>query len=210
MDDHRIVREGLREVIQREGAAEVVGEAEDGRSAVELVGRLVPDVVVMDVGMAGMNGVESTRRIKADNQRVKVIALSTYSDKRYVINMIKAGASGYVLKESASDDLLRAIREVSSGAVYLSPKIAGLVVGSLLEGKGTGKGTVYDVLGPREREVLQLIAEGMSSPQIAKCMGIKTRTVESHRRNIMRKLGLHSVALLTKYAVREGLSSLED
>ena len=208
-DDHQMLRDGLRAVLALEEDIEVVGEANDGHAAVEMAGRLVPDVVLMDIGMYGLNGVEATRRIKAENPNVKVIALSTYSDKRYVLSMLEAGASGYVLKAAAVDEMCRAVRAVAEGKRYLSPDVAGVVVDARFQAPAEPDAPLSSTLGSREREVLQLLAEGHSSPEIARRLHIAASTVETHRRNIMRKLDVHSVAELTKYAIREGLTSLD-
>jgi DNA-binding NarL/FixJ family response regulator len=208
VDDHKIVRDGLRAILEKESFVEVVGEAQDGRSAIEMVRALAPDVVIMDIAMPDMNGIEATRRICAETP-AKVIALSFYGDKRYVENMLDAGASGYVHKGAAGDELVRAVRAVMQDKHYLSPEVTGTVVESYV-GRKKGRGaSAYSVLGPREREVLQLLAEGKTSPQIARSLSIATKTVETHRRNITKKLDLHSVAELTKYAIRQGLTSAE-
>jgi DNA-binding NarL/FixJ family response regulator len=209
IDDHKMMREGLRALLGEAPDIEVVGEASNGRGAIELVRTVSPDVVVMDVGMPELNGVDATRRICADNPRVKVVALSTHRDKRYVHHMLEAGASGYVLKIGAHDELLRAVRAAALGRTYLSPEIAGLVV-ERSTGADPGRGvSAYSLLGAREREVLQLVSEGKTSGETAKQMNISIKTVETHRRNIAQKLGLHGTAELTKYAIREGLTSLE-
>ncbi len=209
VDDHQMMRDGLRKILTDEDDIEVIGEADDGRGALEMAGKLEPAVVIMDVGMRQMNGIDATRRIRERWPKVKVMALSTHSDKRYVLNMLQAGASAYVLKEAASDDLLRAVRTVSQGLTYLSPEIAGIVVDGCVSPSIPEEPSAYSLLATREREVLQLIAEGRTSKQIANQLGITVHTVESHRRNISKKLDLHSVAELTKYAIREGLTSLE-
>jgi two-component system NarL family response regulator len=208
-DDHQMLRDGLRAVLALENDIEVIGEASDGHAAVEMAGRLVPDVILMDIGMYGLNGVEATRRIKAKNSKVNVIALSTYSDKRYVLSMLEAGASGYVLKAAAVDEMCRAVRAVAEGKRYLSPDIAGVVVDAHLDEPAHPGASLSSILASREREVLQLLAEGHSSPEIARRLHIAPSTVETHRRNIMKKLDVHSVAELTKYAIREGLTQLE-
>ena len=209
VDDHRMMRDGLRAVLSGKEGIEVIGEAEDGRSAIQAALELVPDVVVMDVGMPDMNGIEATRRILKDQPNVRVIALSTHSDKRYILNMIAAGASGYVLKEAASADLIRAVEAVSRGEHYLSPQITGVVF-EPVRGRPPKKNAAgYEFLGAREREVLQLLAEGLTSKVIAARLDLSTKTIETHRRNISQKLGLKSIAELTKYAVREGMTSLD-
>jgi DNA-binding NarL/FixJ family response regulator len=209
VDDHQMMREGLRALFAGEKDIEVVGEASDGRAALDLIRTLAPDIVVMDIGMPELNGVEATRRITAEYPRVKVIALSTHTDKRYVQHMLESGATGYVLKIAAHDELLRAVRAASGGKVYLSPEIAGAVVERSMHPDPGNGASAYSTLGPREREVLQLVAEGKTSAATAKDMHISIKTVETHRRNIVKKLGLHGTAELTKYALREGLTSLE-
>lgn len=209
VDDHAVLREGLRSILESRESAEVVGEAGNGRDAVEMARTLRPDVVVMDVGMRDLNGIEATRQIVAEDPGVGVIALSTHADRRYVLAMLEAGAAAYVLKTSAFDDLKRALAAVTAGKRYLSPDITGIVIEAGLAPDGSELPT-GSVLGAREREVLQLLAEGRTSKEIAGSLHISTHTVETHRRNIMHKLGLRSVAELTKYAVREGLTSLED
>jgi DNA-binding NarL/FixJ family response regulator len=208
VDDHRMMLEGLRSVLEAEEGFEVVGEALDGRTAVEMARTLKPQVIVMDIGMPDLNGVEATRQIKSESPDVRIVALSTHTDKRYVLAMLEAGASAYVLKVSAYDELRRAISAVTEGKHYLSPDVAGVVVEAGLAATLPPQTTVYSTLGAREREVLQLLAEGHSSPQIAQRLHISPSTVETHRRNIMKKLNVHSVAELTKYAIREGLTPL--
>jgi two-component system NarL family response regulator len=209
-DDHQMLREGLRAILEKQGNVEVVGEAGDGRTAVGMARELVPDVVAMDISMPDLNGVEATRQIKAENPAVKVIALSRHSDERYVRRMLEAGASGYVLKSGAYDELRRAVEAVIGGNHYLSPSVTGVVIDTHLRGASEPQASGQEALGPREREIVQLLAEGHTSPEIARRLHISTRTVEGHRRNITRKLNLHSIAELTKYAIREGLTSAED
>jgi DNA-binding NarL/FixJ family response regulator len=207
-DDHRIMREGLRALIAGLRGLEVVGETGDGRSAVKLAGELMPDVVIMDIGMPDLNGVEAARRIKAQIPGVRVIALSMHADVRYVSAMLKAGASGYLLKDSAFEELALAIQTVISNKVYLSPGISDVVVKDYL-GQLSGAGAIRcAALTAREREVLQLVAEGHSTKEIASRLNVSLKTADTHRQQIMNKLGLHSVAELTKYAIREGLTKL--
>jgi DNA-binding NarL/FixJ family response regulator len=208
-DDHRLMREGLRSLLSVEDDIQVVGEASDGREAVRLAKALCPDVAVMDIGMQQLNGIEATRQIRAHTQGTRVLALSTHSDKRYVLAMLQAGAAGYVLKSAAGEDLVSALRSVQKGDCYLSPAVAGSVVGRCI-GSIPVEQYVREELGAREREVVQLIAEGYTSKEIGRSLHISVKTVESHRRNIMRKLEMHSVAALTKYAVRQGLTALGD
>lgn len=205
-DDHQMFREALRELIEKETPYRVVDEVGDGRALLDRVQASSPDMVLMDIGMPGLNGIEATRQLLAAHPEVRVIALSAYSDQRYVTEMLKAGAKGYVLKAAAADSLLRAIRTVATNGTYLCPEVAAAVADAVREGRGSEKGATS--LGKREREVLQLVAEGKSSTQIAAQLHIAPSTVDVHRRNIMQKLGLHNVAELTKWAVRQGLVSI--
>ena len=209
VDDHQMMRDGLRSILDLEGDLDVVGEAANGHEALEMVKKLQPDVIVMDVGMKGLNGIEATRQIKAENPRASVIGLSTHSDGPYVLSMLEAGASGYVLKDAAVDEMRRAIRAVAGGHHYLCPEIAKSVVDSNLRMPSEDRGSAYSLLGSRERQILQLLAEGHTSCEIGQQLHIATTTVDSHRRNIMRKLDVHSVAELTKLAIRQGLTPLD-
>lgn len=208
-DDHQIVREGLATLLEQEGDMRVVGTAADGRAAVKLAAELLPDVVVLDVGMPGLNGIEAARQITGALPATKILALSMHSDRRFVLEMLRAGASGYLLKDCAFDELAHAIRTIVAGQTYLSPRIAGVVVEGLVQQGEPGERTGGAALTPREREVLQLLAEGMATKQVAHHLGASIKTIETHRRQIMTKLELDSVAELTKYAIREGLTSLE-
>jgi two-component system response regulator NreC len=207
-EDHRITREGLVNLLQERPDMEVVGEAENGREAVRLAKELSPDLVIMDVTMPDLNGIDATRIITSGSNNTKVIALSMYSDKQFVQGMIQAGASGYLLKDCAFEELVSAIQAVIQGDTYLSPGIAGIVVQDYLTKLTTDRSSADTVLTNREREVLQLIAEGNSTKEIAARLTVSVKTVETHRRQIMEKLGIFSIAELTKYAIREGLTSL--
>ena len=207
-EDHRITREGLVNLLQERSDMEVVGEAENGREAVKLANELSPDLVIMDVTMPDLNGIDATRIITSGSNNTKVIALSMYSDKQFVQGMIQAGASGYLLKDCAFEELVSAIQAVIQGDTYLSPGIAGIVVQDYLTKLTTDRSSADTVLTNREREVLQLIAEGNSTKEIAARLSVSVKTVETHRRQIMEKLGIFSIAELTKYAIREGLTSL--
>ena len=211
VDDHELMRQGLRAILDGDKDIEIVGEADNGRTAVQLASTLAPDVVVMDVAMKDMNGIEATRQIRADCPGVKVLALSSHSDSRYVSAILDAGACGYVLKANAYDDLRRAIEAARQGKSYLCPDVTQAVIGGSIRDRDSGSraDSAGDSLSPREREVLQLLAEGLSSPEIGRRLFVATTTIETHRRNIARKLGIHSVADLTKYAIREGLTSVE-
>lgn len=208
-DDHKITREGLRSLLDKQPDMEVVAEAEEGRTAVRLACKLLPNVVIMDVTMPDLNGVEATRRIVSESPDVKVIALSMHSDSLFVTEMLQSGASGYLLKDCAFEELARAIRTVVAGQTYLSPGISGVVVNDYLHCLSKVEFSDSDALTDREREVLQLLAEGKSTKQIALKLHISVKTVETHRRQIMNKLDIHTVAELTKYAIRKGLTSLE-
>ena len=208
VDDHQVMLEGLAVLLRDQADIEVVGTATDGQSALELVRTLAPDVVVMDIGMPGLNGIETTRRIRAEHERVRVLVLSTHADKRYVHHALDAGAIGYVLKINAYETLVRAVRAAARRMTYLSPEIAGLVVERSTSAHPGREVSAFTTLGSREREVLQLVAEGRSSCETAAAMHISVKTVETHRRNIVQKLNVHGTAELTKYAVREGLTSL--
>ena len=208
-DDHKIVREGLRRLLEMEPAMEIVGEADDGRVAVEMSSRLLPDIVIMDLSMPNLNGVEATRQIRAGNPEVQVIALSMHSDPSYVARMLKAGASGYLLKDCASVELVGAIRKVISNHLYLSPAISEIVTKDYVRQLTEAEVMTVGKLSDRESEVLQLVAEGNSTKEIASALYISVKTVETHRRQIMQKLNVKSIAGLVKYAVREGLTSLD-
>lgn len=209
VDDHKILRDGLRLLIQKEQDMEVLNEADDGRKAVEMTLRLRPDVVIMDVGMPDVNGIDATREIVAANPDVIVIALSMHSDNQFVTGMFSAGARGYLLKDSAFEELAVAVRTTVAGRLYLSPEIAGTVVNRFVNRAPTSESNIAYVLTRREREVLKLIADGNSTKEISETLCVGLKTVETHRRNLMEKLNTRSIAELTKFAIREGLSSLE-
>lgn len=206
-DDHRLLREGLRALLEREGVR-VIAEADNGRTAVRLARELQPDIVITDIAMPDLNGVEATRQICAEAPRAKVLALSMHTESRFVLGILEAGASGYLLKDAAFEELSGAIKAILKDQIYLSPAIAGVVVRQSL-GRVEAKRRSQQVeLSKREREVLQLIAEGKSTKDIAAKLYVSIKTVETHRKQIMDKLDLHSIAELTKYAVREGVTFL--
>jgi two-component system, NarL family, response regulator NreC len=207
-DDHGIVREGLKALIEKEQGMEVVGEAAEGRSAVRLAAKLKPAVVLIDVSMPDLNGIDAARQILAADPGIKVLALSMHRDKRYVGEMLKAGAAGYLLKDMAFEEVTRAIRAVVEGQIYLSRGIVGVVVEDYVHCLASAPAEDTG-LTPREREILQLIAEGRSTKEVAGALHVSVKTIETHRRQIMEKLDVHSVAELTKYAIRHGLTSLE-
>jgi DNA-binding NarL/FixJ family response regulator len=208
-DDHGITRQGLRSLLEKEPDIEVVGEADNGRKVIDLVRKLVPNMVIMDITMPNLNGVDATRHIIRESPQVKVIALSIHSNRAFVVDMLKAGASGYVLKECTFDELVEAIRTVSDGGVYLSPKVAGLVVSDYVQRVVKTTGSPLESLAEREREVLQLIGEGKNTKQIALQLHVSPKTIEADRRKIMEKLDAHTIAELVKIAILGGLASLE-
>lgn len=208
-DDHRIMREGLRSLLEKQPDTEVIAEAENGRTTLQMSRRFKPDVVLMDIIMPDLNGIEATRQILAELPDIKVIALSMHSDKKFVVEMLGAGASGYLLKDTAFEELDKALHTVVNNRTYLSPKIVGLMAEDYSPSIVTKDYLVSPVLTSREREVIQLIAEGKTTKQIASILNVSVKTVETHRKKIMDKLGTNSVAELTKYALREGLTSLD-
>ncbi len=208
-DDHKIFRDGLRTLIEKETGMEVIAEAENGRKAIKLAEKMAPNVIIMDVSMPDMNGIEATRKIVSAMPDTKVIALSMHSDRRFVLGMLEAGASGYLLKDCAFNELAAAIRQVTTGNTYLSPRIADVVVKGYLNKGGESSSDNRSLLTSREREILQLIAEGLSTKEIAAHVYLSIKTVETHRRNIMEKLDMYSIAEITKHAIREGLVTLD-
>ena len=208
-DDHKIVRDGLTSMLQAQPDMDVVAQADNGRSAVQMTDELRPDVVVMDVGMPDLNGIEATRQVTEAAPGVHVIALSMHSDRRFVEGMLSAGAAGYILKDSAFEELATAIRTVVDGQTYLCPMVTGIVVANYVRRRPGPESSAHTALTPREREVLQLLAEGKATKQVASRLDVSVKTVETHRSRLMAKLGIHSIAELTKYAIREGLTSLE-
>jgi len=208
-DDHAMLRHGLSRSLLNEKDMDVVAQAKDGRSTVELAKELAPDVIIMDIGMPDLNGIEATRQITGQCPKVKVIALSMHSSRNFIIEMFKAGACGYLLKDCEFDELVNAIRVVTAGKTYISPSISDMVVENYLRNSSQRKDSAFSVLTNREREVLQLLTEGKTTKQIAKRLHISSKTVEAHRLNIMGKLKMDSIAQLTKYAVQEGLTPPE-
>ncbi len=208
-DDHEIVRQGLRSLLEKEPDIEVVGEAEDGRKVLGLVRQLLPDVVVMDISMPNLNGADATRHIVREFPKVRVIGLSIHSRRAFVADMLKAGASGYVLKECPVDELVEAIRIVAAGDKHLCPKVAGVVVSDYVKHLSGSAESPLETLTAREREVLQLVSEGKNTKQIALELHVSTKAIEANRRKIMEKLHAHSIAELVKIAILSGLTSLE-
>ena len=208
-EDHRMFREGLRHLLEKEKDFTIVGEAENGRTAVKLVEELSPDVILMDVNMKDLNGIEATRQIVAKFPLVKVIGLSMYSERQFVTEMLLAGAKGYLLKDSAIEELVFGIRQVVNRNVYLSPSIATVVIEEFTLGIKKDRSPVFATLTPREREVLQMLAEGKSTKEIAFSLGVSGKTVETFRQQLMSKLNINTLAGLVKFAIREGLTSLD-
>jgi len=207
-DDHTLIRAGLSMVVEAQPDFTVVGEAEDGRSAVELATKLKPDVVVMDIGMPNLNGIEAARQIRDESPDTQVVMLSMHSDEGYVLRALKAGAKGYLLKDSAEADLARAIRAAVAGKAFFSPAVGKVLLEDYMRKlKRTGAEDSYELLSAREREILQLVAEGKSSKEIANLLNLSVYTVETHRAKVMQKLNLRGIPELILYAVRKGIIS---
>jgi DNA-binding NarL/FixJ family response regulator len=207
-DDHTLVREGLRSLIESEPGMTVIAQAEDGISAVKLATKLSPDIILMDISMPGLNGIEASRQILAGSAAIKIIALSMSAERRLVSLMLNAGVSGYVLKDSAVEELIRAIHIVAANSIYLSPKINEIVLKDYVQLVPKEDFSSISLLTSKEREVLQLLAEGKKPKDIASILNMSLKTAEAHRQQIMTKLDIHSIAELTKFAVREGLTTL--
>ena len=209
VDDHGILREGLRLLFESQPDFQVVAEAESGRSALELTKKHLPEVVIMDVSMPGLNGIEATKLICNAHPSIKVIGLSVHINKQYILGMLKAGASGYLLKSCSWDEIVKAIRAVMQNRIYLSEGIDDILIKDYMELLSKEDNSAYSVLSDRECEVLQLLAEGKTCKEIAFTLNLSSKTVDVFRFKIMKKLGLNSIAELTKYAIREGIISLE-
>lgn len=209
-EDHTIVRKGLRSLLDAEAGMEVIGEAANGREAVDKVQQLLPDVVVMDIAMPHLNGLEATRQIKKRFPEVKVVILTVHTNEEYIRQILRAGASGYLVKQAAPRELIAAIHAAQRGDSYLSPSVSRKVVAQYVQRAGAvAEQDSYEKLTNREREVLQLIAEGNSTRQIADLLHISVKTVETHRAHLMDKLDIHTVAGLTQYAIRKGVIGLD-
>jgi DNA-binding NarL/FixJ family response regulator len=208
-DDHRLVREGLRALLSRDPQFELLGLADDGLDAIRLAAELQPDVLVTDVSMPGLNGIEAIRRVRAESPSVRVVCLSVHDEDRMVLAGIDAGAAGYVLKDSSFDELVLAIRKVMQGQVYVSPGLVGVFVEGYRSRGTTHASTAFSQLTAREREIVQLFSEGHSTNEIAEQLHLSPKTVATHRENVLHKLNIESIAELTRYAIREGLSALD-
>ncbi|HEY6192387.1 MAG TPA: response regulator transcription factor [Bacteroidota bacterium] len=209
VDDHKILREGLRVILEKRDDVVVVAEADNGNSAVALAAQLRPDIVIMDIIMPDMNGIDATSQIVGEVSGIKIIALSMHSDKRYVLRMLKAGAHGYLRKDCASEELADAIETVLSDRIYISPQLRGFAVTGAVQRSILVDSLTTSILSPKEREVLQLLAEGKTTKQMAIQLKVVEKTIEKHRQRIVEKLDIHSIAELTKYAIREGITSAE-
>jgi DNA-binding NarL/FixJ family response regulator len=211
VDDHALLRAGLTALLSQDPELEVIGEAEDGQAAVRQIAALTPDLVLMDVSMRGMSGIEAVVDIKRRNPEIRVLVLTIHKADEYVLASLRAGADGYILKDATHDELRVAIRSIVNGKTYLSPDISGKVVhGYLSAGKGEAVGSSWDSLTHREREVLKLVAEGHSNKYISDYFCLSIKTVEKHRSNLMRKLNLHNASTLTSYAIEKGLVATGD
>jgi DNA-binding NarL/FixJ family response regulator len=206
-DDHKVLRQGLKSLLDTHKEFQVIAEADDGLSAIKLVKKHKPDIVILDIGMPNMNGIQATQHI-VNETNTKVLALSMPSDQRFVSKMLQSGASGYMLKDCAFEELISAVQTIATGKIYLSNDITGSIINEYINRIQSIESSNQPVLTSREREILQLISEGNSTSDIANIINVSTKTVETHRKNIMDKLDIHSIAKLTKYAVREGLTSI--
>jgi DNA-binding NarL/FixJ family response regulator len=209
VDDHRLFREGLSALLRTEPRIEVVGQAASGREGVERACELRPDVILMDIGLQGLNGIEAARQLRADCPHARIVFVTAYADAPYVVRAVEAGAAGYVLKDSPFEEVVQAIVVAAQGETYLSPRVAAMLM-EVCRNPEYGKGPrELGALSPRQREVLQLVAEGSTTKQIASQLHVSSKTIETHRQMVMDKLGLHSVAALTKFAIRAGVTMLE-
>ncbi|MDH3583106.1 MAG: response regulator transcription factor [Phycisphaerae bacterium] len=209
VDDHAIVRSGLRSLIESHDGLEVVAEADDGEQAIALAARHEPDVIIMDVAMPGINGIEATRQILEQRPETRIITLSMHADSHFVSRMLQAGARGYLLKDCAFDELAGAIQTVLDGQVFLSPEVTDVLVEDYVGDRTAPVAPAADALTKRQREVLRMLSDGGTTRDIADKLKLSVKTIETHRQHIMERLGVRSVAELTKFAIREGLTSLE-
>jgi two-component system response regulator NreC len=208
-DDHTILRQGIKSLLANEEEIEVIGEAKDGREALTIIEETLPDVILMDIAMPGLNGLEATRRIKKKFPRMKVLVLTMYTNEEYIFQILNAGANGYLVKETAFQDLISAIKAVYKNEAFMSPSISKKVINSYIKRAQNDEEVTCEVLTTREREILQLIAEGNSSKKIAELLFISPKTVETHRTHIMDKLNIHNRTGLVKYAIRKGIVDVD-
>lgn len=206
-DDHRLFRDGLRNLLEKQGNFKVVGEASNGQSLIQMAQSLTPDVIIMDIAMPELNGIEATRKLQLGDLNIKIIILSMHSDRRYVSEAFKAGAMAYLLKDCAFEELLDSIESAMRDSKFLSSRISNIVINDYINIKKS-ESFAFTILTPREREVLQLIAEGRSTKQIASQLHVSTKTIETHRKQMMNKLDIHSLPELTKFAIQEGITSI--
>ncbi|MCF7810443.1 response regulator transcription factor [bacterium] len=208
-DDHKLFRDGLRILLEKDSDFTVIGEADNGLKTISMARDLKPDIIIMDISMPKLNGVEATRKILGENSEVRVIILSMHSDRRFVLETLKAGAVGYILKDSSITELADGIKYVMNNRIYLSAQISKNIIQDYVRIAQQSESSAFTLLSSREREVLQLLTEGKSNREVAESLNISVKTVETHRKNIMEKLNIHSIAELTKYAIREGITPLE-
>ncbi len=209
VDDHGMVRKGLQLLLDQQNELEVVGEASDGREAVDKARQLKPDVILMDISMPNLNGIDATKEIKEECPEAKIIALSAYRHRCFITDMLKAGVSGYILKDGIADELIRAIRTVIAGEQYLSPKVAKIVIDEYLTDRSNSNTPLASILTTKERELIQLLAENKSNKEAARLLHVSVKTIDARRRTAMSKLGIDGIADLTKFAIREGLTTLD-
>ena len=207
-DDHRMMREGLRSLLEKNPGIEIVGEAESGQMAVSLAQKLKPDIVIMDIGMPDLNGIEATRQMLKKDPGIKIIGLSMHADRRFILGMLRAGASGYLLKDCAFEELAAAVQTVAKKGTYLGSRVAGVMVHDYAHSPLPETASAFSFLTSRQLEVLQLLAEGKRTKQIAFQLNISIKTAETHIQKLMQKLDIHSIAELTKFAIREGITNL--
>ena len=205
-DDHQVLVTALEALLNSEPDITIVGTAPDGAALLELVARTTPDVIVLDISMPGIGGLEATERLVKDGYVNKVVILSAFTERHFILEALRAGAAAYVVKHAAANELARAIRNVAAGKKYACPEVSGAIMDAVRDREELGGRSMPARLGPRERTIVRLLAEGKTSPQIAKALNIATSTVDTHRRNIFQKLNMHSVAEITRYAIREGLT----
>ncbi len=207
-DDHKLFRDGLNTLLAKQKGIEVIGEADNGLTTVKMALKLIPDIILMDVSMPDLNGIEATRKILAESPDLKIIILSMHFDRRFILESLKVGAKGYLLKDSPIEEVSEAINTVMNDQIYLGNQITEVVINDYIKIANSSESSAFSVLSAREREVLQLLAEGQPTKEIAAKLNVSVKTIETHRKQIMNKLDIHSIAELTKYAIREGITQL--